>query len=223
MFEKPELEADLTFDRPADLTFAADAIEKRTTAGAELGIGHRQRIVTKSTRRKFYDLRHVPNAVALIGELPKAGETIHAIMAGDFAAWDLIPAVHSLLGCMIEELHVATLGFNAANNQHLCDLIDAGHIRRAAIVCSQYFEKANADVFQAARVRLEQRGQRIAATRCHAKLILIAPAGRRDRYTVESSANLRSCQNLEQFALSNDAKLYEFHKTWIESLLPPNI
>lgn len=36
--------------------------------------------------------------------------------------------------------------------------------------------------------------------------------------TIESSANLRSCKNMEQMTLYGDPGLYSFHTGWIEGL-----
>jgi hypothetical protein len=60
-------------------------------------------------------------------------------------------------------------------------------------------------------------GFRIAALRTHAKLLLIATG--EARIVVESSANLRSCHNVEQATVFNDAELFDFHRKWIDDLL----
>jgi hypothetical protein len=39
-------------------------------------------------------------------------------------------------------------------------------------------------------------------------------------YAGETSANLRSCNNLEQFSLTNSRPLFNFHKSWIGRMLP---
>jgi hypothetical protein len=214
----PELETDF----PADLNFDADAFsfdfeegpEERETAGKALGIGERK-LRVPSRRRLFYDLSLVPNAVRLIKPLPKKGETIHAIMGGDFHAWDLVPAALDLIGGPIAELYVTTLGFNHRNNQHLCDLISAGAVKTAFVLCSGYFQAADRDAYNEAETKLHALGSHIKAVRNHSKIICMAPAKGADRYVIESSANLRSCNNIEQFALTNDVRLFEFHREWI--------
>jgi hypothetical protein len=212
------MNTDLSFDRPVNLDF--DGPKRKRTAGEEIGIKG-QNVRTKSTRRRFYDLSRVPNAVRLINPLPRPGETIHAIMAGDFHAWDLVPAIYDLLGCPIAELLITTLGFNHANNLHLCQMIDAGQVVLASVVCSEYFRDADRDVFNAAEKQLAARGARIRAVRNHSKIICVKPvlrAGESGNYVIESSANLRSCNNLEQFTLTNDRELFVFHRRWILSL-----
>jgi len=139
-------------------------------------------------------------------------------MGGDFHAWDLVPAIVELAACPFVELWIATLGFNLGNNGHLCRLIDQGRIQRATILCSDYFAKSDLSVFTESKAALEARGCRLVSSRNHAKVILMAPAGRKDRYVIEGSANLRSCNNLEQFALTNDRRLFDFHRSWINQI-----
>lgn len=215
--QKPAAPPDFDFDfAPEQLSFDVDFDAGPVAGGLDaLPIGKRERIVTKAKARRFYDLSRVPNAAALLGDLPRAGETVHAIMAGDFHAWDLVPAICRMMGEPVD-LTLATLGFNLANNGNLCDMIDAGTVRRVTVLCSHFFAKADPHVYEIAKEKLEARGQRILATRNHAKLLLFA-AGRRF-YVVEGSANLRSCNNLEQIAVTCDRRLYEFHKGWIERL-----
>ena len=161
-------------------------------------------------------MRNVPAAVALIKPLPRRGEVIHAVMGGDFAAWDLVPAILDLAGRPTEELFIATLGFNAQNSWHLCQLLDQGAIRRAHILASDYFAKADSSTFREAKTQLQARGATLASTRNHAKVIGMAFG--RDAYVVEGSANMRSCNNLEQITMTNNRTLFEFHRRWIQSI-----
>jgi hypothetical protein len=217
-----DFKTDLKFDGKVDLDFGATGPKQKITAAESMGL-KAGTVRTVTRHRKFYDLSRVPNAVKLVKPLPDEGETIHALMGGDFHAWDLIPAIHGLLSCPISELYITTLGFNHSNNQHLCDMIDAGQVQTAYVLCSEYFRDADRDVYNAAEKRLAERGSMLKAVRNHSKIIAIRPADRlpgwgwRARYTVESSANLRSCNNLEQFTLTNDAALFEFHTKWIRA------
>ena len=36
----------------------------------------------------------------------------------------------------------------------------------------------------------------------------------------ESSANLRSCRNIEQFTMTHDRDLLEFHRQWMAEVMP---
>lgn len=167
--------------------------------------------------RTFLDLSKVASAVRQIRKLPGNEETLHAIMGGDFNAWELVPAIHEILGRRVNDLVITTLGFNHKNIDQLCAMLDAGAIGRATILCQHYFKNADPDVFNEAADRMAQRRQLLSATRNHSKIILIdaKPA----HYVVESSANLRTCNNLEQFTLTRSKPLFDFHRGWIWKVL----
>lgn len=219
IFDAPDFDtADLSFDFEA-VDNGPKPAKKKPTAAEAIGLGSQTRIVTRRKGAQYLNALGVKNAAALIQELPKAGEVLHALMGGEFHAWDLIPAMQQLMGEAIAELYITTLGFNHSNNQALCDMIDAGTVQTAKILCSAYFQGADRDVFNAAKERLESRGQVLAAVRNHSKIILIKPAKSKSRFVVESSANLRSCNNVEQLSLFNCPDLFEFHKGWIEKAI----
>jgi len=187
---------------------------EKTIPGVASGIGTRQRTTTTNTKRRFYDLKNVPNAVRLLDPLPKKNETVHAIMGGDFAAWDLIPAILNLVSKPALELVIATLGFNSKNNYHLGTLLEQKKIGKALVLCSDYFAKSDSSTFREAKIRLESMGSFLVSTRTHAKIIAINFG--EVAYVVEGSANMRSCNNLEQITISNDQELFKFHTKWIK-------
>lgn len=66
--------------------------------------------------------------------------------------------------------------------------------------------------------QLTARKQPVVAVRSHAKVLLFAMSDGA-HYVIESSANLRSCRNVEQFALTRDAGLLQFHRAWMRELI----
>lgn len=183
------------------------------------GLPTNLRHVRRNVRRRFIHALNVQNAAKDLQELPEPGETYHVIMRGNWHGWDLVPAVLRLAdGPAIDLLYVTTLGFNKDNAVELANLLDAGSIREVRFVCSVYFRDATRDVFEFLASELQARGQALLAMRNHAKLLLMALADGR-RLVVESSANLRSCRNVEQFALSHDADLFDFHAGWLDDQL----
>ena len=191
---------------------------KTLTPADELGLSAAERRRTEKVRKHVcFDFSRVENAARQIKALPKRGESIHCLMGGEYNGSDLVPAVQSLAGAPIDELYVATLGFNKTNTAQLCGLIDDGVLRRLTVVCSHYFRQTSGDTYAFAEEELAARGQRIVATRNHAKLLLFRIG--RARYVNESSANLRSCNNLEQFTLCRSDTLYRFHRRWLEQVV----
>ena len=144
---------------------------------------------------------------------------MHLIISGRFALWDLVPAVAHLAGVNIAELHIATLGFSRRNIEHMAGMIDAGKIRAVTMLCSHYFSKTSAVIYDFAVEEFAKRPERMRflSVRTHAKLLAIALADGR-KVTSESSANLRSCRNIEQATLFGCPRLFNFHTSWIDDL-----
>ena len=199
----------------------------RKTAREKSGLaGSKLTLRTRRTRNTCLDLRKVKAAASQIGRLPDESEAIHCILGGDFNGFDLIPAMLDLSGAPFAALYITTLGFNLANNAQLCDLIDRGAIRSATVLCSEYFASHDPQLYAESQRNLAARGHRIRAARNHSKLILAQTAASlpanatvHPRYFVaESSANLRTCNNLEQLTLIQSRDVYEFHAAWIEEV-----
>ncbi len=171
----------------------------------------------KAERRQHLNGLRVANVVKQLTRLPEPGESIHGIARGNFDMFDLIPAVAEL-GGTIARLDVATLGFNQANAERLIAMLDAGNVGAVTFICSHYYRSIEADVFGFLHGELKARGHRCVAIRCHAKLLLFELADGRCLVN-ESSANLRSCRNLEQFTLTHDRPLLEFHRGWMAEVI----
>lgn len=177
------------------------------------------RHVRRNVRRRFVHALDVKNAAKDLERLPDAGEAFHVIMRGNWHSIDLVPAVLKLAdGPAIARLYVTTFSFNKDNAVELANLIDAGRILDVRFICSVYFREATRDVYSFLASELEARGMALLAMRNHAKLLLIELEDGR-KLVVESSANLRSCRAVEQFALSHDAGLFDFHAAWIDAQL----
>jgi hypothetical protein len=177
-----------------------------------------RRTLKRRGRRKLLNALESANAVKELQELPGRDESLHVICRGNFPLWSLVPAVLKLARpAVVDDLHVATLSFSDSNTADLLKLIDAGKVRRVTMVVSCFFEKQNPLQFRPMADGLFERGQRIVALRSHAKVFAIALSDGR-RLAVESSANLRSCRNIEQFMVTEAPDLYDFHRGWIEDV-----
>src|SRR5262245_27389745 len=103
----------------------APAVSKNTAAPT---IEHARHLQT-ATRRSFKAKLKLENASRLIEAIPGPGEAIHLICNGNFASWDIVPAILRLTGDTIQRLDIATLGFNRANAAEMAALMDEGRIR----------------------------------------------------------------------------------------------
>lgn len=176
---------------------------------------------TRSEKRETLNLTHVANAANHLKRLPDCGESFHCIVKGNYPQWALVPATIRLAESSIDELYLVTLGFSKDNASELLELIDAKKIASASILCSCYFKAHDQAIYFPLLKGMTERNQRMIAMRTHAKIILIKFASGLC-LTIEGSANLRSCRNIEQFVMVNDPCLYEFHKGWIETIFETN-
>jgi hypothetical protein len=201
------------------LRLCENPIFKRAPEDEQRELHARTVLRRRSDRRRLIDATQRKNAVRDISELPGLEESLHVVCRGNFPLWSVVPAILTLASpAVIEHLAIATLGFSASNATALLDLLDAGQIESVAVVASVYFERQNPAEWKMAYDGLAARGQRIVAIRSHAKVIALALTDGR-RFAVESSANLRSCRNLEQFTLAQSPELYAFHSGWINDVV----
>ena len=193
--------------------------EARNRAG-EIPLDGNPRHERTPTRRLFVNALRAKAASEALAGLPADGETWHCLMTGDFDSFDLVQAMlDHAKPATIEDLHLATLGFNHVNAKRLLELMDAGQVRRSTMIISLYYEadhKEKETCYTLAR-ELPARGGWYCATRSHAKIIAARFSDGRC-FVIESSANLRTCRNLEQFAITQDCGLFEFHKNWMETV-----
>ena len=190
---------------------------KRPPAAVALGLDPRARYVAQ-VKRQARDLLTTTEAREHIVTLPRPGEALHLICGGEHTALDLICACQELLGRPVT-LTAATLSMNLGNAQRLLEMLDAGKLRSVALLVSEYFAASDTDQYQLIRERMTARGQRLVATRTHAKVALISAERPRIRLVIEGSGNLRSCSRIEQATIINDAGLFTFHQRWINQLL----
>ena len=111
------------------------------TRDAAIGLSRDLKHVGRPERRRMLHMLAVSNAAKALEALPARGEVFHVVMAGNFNAWDVLPAVLRLASPVtIRELNVATLGFSERNASELVELLDSGQIDRCSFIASVYFK-----------------------------------------------------------------------------------
>lgn len=172
-----------------------------------------------SGKRHFLEQLDEKNAYANLKFLPGPGESIHCVMRGNCNGWDLIPAVLRLARPeRIRHLWIATGGYSARNVAELLELIDDKTVEQVSLICSAHFKALDSECWQRVHDAMVSRGHRSVTIRCHCKIRLLEMTDGR-KFVVESSANLRSCRTIEQFALFNDQDLFDFHASWMDYLI----
>lgn len=171
-------------------------------------------IVGKAAIRRVAMLAQAADVLTAI---PGPGETLHAIMTGRYDLMHVIVAlVGKLGGC--ETLRIATLSYNAKNLAEMLNLLDGEAVGSLTLLCSAFFRDHNKELWAETLEEFRERGQRAAAARSHAKVVTFACADGQ-RISLEGSANLRSNGNREQFALTNDPALHDWHTAWVDELV----
>ena len=176
------------------------------------------RKLMRSIENRFKEARQAKTASELLNPMPGPREALHAIISGRFALWDFVPAACIAASCSIECLHLATLGFSRSNIEKLCRMVDDGQIHRTRLLASHYFKGTSKGIYEFAVEELAKRpSMEFLSLRTHAKVALIAFENGR-HLSFESSANLRSCKNIEQVSIFGGRDVYDFHRTWIDDL-----
>jgi len=106
---------------------------------------------------------------------------------------------------------------NRDNVTELFTMIDNGEIKQAAMLTGLYFKRRESAVYAQIMIGMLSRGQRFSSFRNHAKVVLLQKGD--DYITFEGSANFTSNPRMENFIISNDQPLYEFHRSWMEEML----
>lgn len=165
---------------------------------------------TREARRRFAQLAEARDALTII---PEPGEAVHCVLTGRYDFMDAVSVLIEKLGT-IDRLTLATLAFARRNLVEMLRLFDTGAVKALTVLVSAYFKAHNPETFQEALDELRARGQRAAAARCHAKVLILA-AATGARIVAESSANLRANGNIETATLFHDAALAAWHEQWI--------
>ena len=170
----------------------------------------------EAPKRRFERIGREEACALQIGSLPEPGQEIIMLMSGNWHGFDLVTSILNLAHpATIRHLYVASLGFNRVQAQHLARLFDQGLVESIAMVFSEIFsEKSNGEYAQLVGL-MQARGQKVSASRNHAKIITTELSDGR-KFVCHGSLNLRRCNAIEQVALSADADLYRFFTDYIK-------
>ena len=178
-----------------------------------------RKLIRRTDRAVVLDARRLANALEHIGRLPEAGEAYHLVTEKAYSMMHVIPTTLQLAEpATIAYLAIVTLSFSQANMIDLLGMLDSGQIDKVDFLFSIYFKSNEKENCQRLAQELTTRGQRVFSGLIHAKLLLIELTDGR-AFTVESSANLRSCASVEQITIFHDRSLFDFHRGWIGEIL----
>jgi hypothetical protein len=178
-----------------------------------------RKMIRRADKAVMLDARRLANAIEHIGRLPAEAEAFHLITEKRYSMMHVIPAVlHLAAPATIRYLAVVTLSFSQPNMLDLLAMLDSGQIGSVDFAYSCYFKSNEKQNCQRLTDELTSRGQRVFSGLIHAKILAIELTDGR-AYSVESSANLRSCASIEQITLTHDRALFDFHRQWISEIM----
>ncbi|MCE5306355.1 MAG: hypothetical protein LLG20_01815 [Acidobacteriales bacterium] len=140
-----------------------------------------------------------------------------AILAGTFIFGDFIHAMVNLAGPA--RVRISTLSYSAENVDALWTAFNDGKITSLDFITSDFFySHYRTTLWRMLITSLPRDKCRYAVAGTHAKVVVIE--GPEHTCVVEGSANLRSCQNVEQMLIStDDAEAVRFHAKWMDRIL----
>lgn len=197
----------------------APAVEPTWSIAQSRFLENRRRAVHGTTKARTGAKQFIKpeNALTVVRRLPGPGETTHCILRGDFVVGDLLTLLlDGNLHC--PHLRLATLGMSHENAKTIAALVKTGKVGRCSLVLSHYFASVNkSTVFFDVEQELAGLAT-ITVMRNHAKIVAMERqgAGPEDWLAIETSANLRSSDNLEQMTIFNDRDVHDFHAEWID-------
>ena len=161
------------------------------------------------------------NAASILDKLPMpCDRALHVITPGNFIFCDLITAIAGKFPT--RRLLISTLSFSKKNADALCRLIANGKVGSIGMLTSNYFAKTNAEILAHFEQGAAKTGKiQIGIARTHAKVTVFEFMDEK-RLTIETSANLRSSDNIEQVSLFADVPTFNFHAEWIEQVINEN-
>ena len=142
---------------------------------------------------------------------------MHAILAGTFIFGDFIQAVVDQIGPAY--VRISTLSYSADNVDSLWTLFRDEKISHLDFMTSDmFYAHYRQTLWKMLVTSLPRDKCRYAVAGMHAKVCVIEGQGK--TVVVEGSANLRSCQNVEQVLLSvDDPEAVRFHSKWMDLIL----
>jgi hypothetical protein len=162
--------------------------------------------------------RAARTAAALLPELPRSGESVHALMTGTYDLCQVVTAtVNRLPNC--QHLRIATLCYSRRNAAELLALLEARKGLALTLLVSVFHREHNKELHAWLADELkDQPNARLAAARSHCKVVCF-DLGPRDGLVFEGSANLRTNKNREQLTAVHDRTLHDWHAAWIDELV----
>jgi hypothetical protein len=104
------------------------------------------------------------------------------------------------------------------NATQLIKYYDKGFIKSISILTGDFIRRNGRGVYTLLSAELLKRKQNFVSFNNHSKILCMCNAKRNDYFTVEGSSNWTSNPRVEQYVITNNKEVFDFHKSWIDSL-----
>jgi len=149
---------------------------------------------------------------------PKKNEQYRIITEKQFNAYALI--LHLLESESIDEMYLAIYRINQPTVSSIIDFIEAGKIKNATFVISNFFNQTKKPEQWAIKLKDfcdTNINCKHIYTHNHAKVLAIKT--KTGNYVFEGSGNMSDNARIEQYLYENNKKVFEFHKNWMLELV----
>lgn len=151
-------------------------------------------------------------------EALKEGDTIHALLSGNFIFGDYLEALSVENLVKFKSMTLSTLAMSDENVISLENLLASGLLGHLDLIVSSYFWSHNRQNAKFIYETLcDPFGTRLAVAGIHTKIALIETD--KSKIVIQGSANMRSSRTIEVVTIEQNAELYDFHKLWHDNIL----
>ncbi len=176
------------------------------------------RALRRQARRRVARVGQQESLRDIITAPPAPGESIHVASGSKFDFWTWCPVMLDWIG-QAECLYCSTWTLSRPNAVEMLELWDAGRFATANFLTGTYFKRRETAVYTLLLEGIIARGGRFRAIQNHAKVLLLNNPARGQWITVEGSANLTANPRWEQYVITNDRDLWDFHRGWMDEML----
>lgn len=166
--------------------------------------------LVRKNKRKMMSVQREECLSELLPEINK-GESLHILSNENFGSIEMLSVLLSRYD--VKDIKITTWSFN----EEFVELITKALQKGVSIqfCCDKSIKGRKAHLYaQVARLRIEHRNlfNLILHDGVHAKVTILDSG--EDKLVVECSANYSKNVKIEQFCITNDVELYNFHNEW---------
>lgn len=177
------------------------------------------RMMKIDAKQRFLSMMKMETLSAVMNELPKPGECWHLISNGKFDFWTFVPVLVKLAGGKVDAMHASTWTLSRSNANEMLAMLKSRQIGAISLLTGEEFKSRETAVYGTLVEGLLKHNQKYLSCANHAKVLLLRNAATSTWLTVEGSANFTSNPRIENYVITNEQNVYEFHWSWIEEML----